>query len=168
MADKLHPVSQSFDADASGYLRAMSEMIGRNIAFGLSVDEDVLAKIGQISGALRGLPDSKTIRVSVDPGQALADIARIDAALGSLGDREVTVRVRYEGAGDVPAGLGAAAGIGAAATPAAMIRELRDISASMDEATFLPGPDGRPHGRPAAGCRGFRCRPGGADAGAAG
>src|SRR5579859_43216 len=80
-------------------------MIAANIAFSASVDRDVLAAVRRIDQGFRSLPDAKEIRVTADVTGALADIAAVRSALGTLpASREVTVRVRYVTEGTPPEG----------------------------------------------------------------
>ncbi len=116
MPGGLRDVEQRFGADASGYLAEISKIIQAN--------REVLASIREVRKA----------RIDVDNSGALAGIAEVRAALGSLRDKEITVTVKYVTVGDKPG-----AGVGLGADHAAMIRELRDISASMDMATTSMG-----------------------------
>jgi hypothetical protein len=133
MPGGLRDVSQRFDADASGYLAEIGKMIAANREVLASIREvqkvriDVdssaaMAKIGEVRAALGGLGD-KTVKIDVDTSGAMAKVAALKAALGDAG-----------GGG----GIGAVFG-GGGADSAAMIRELRDISASMDQATTSLG-----------------------------
>ena len=97
----LPSVEQTFTADTSGYVDAIAEMIAANITLRGDIDTTI-AKIGELGAAVSALPDSKVIKVSADTTRALEDIGAVSRALDSLGDREITVTVRYVTAGDVP------------------------------------------------------------------
>jgi hypothetical protein len=99
----LRDIEQRFTADATGYLAAIREIIGANRRFAVSVDSDVLQQIAKIRTELGSLPDSATIRVTVDTAGALAGIARVKAALDDLpAARDITITTRYVTVGDVP------------------------------------------------------------------
>ena len=109
----LDPVVQPFDAEIAKYVAKIGEM-----------RREYAALVG----------DVKPIKIDADTSAAMAKIGALKAELGSLGDKTVTVTVKYVTVGDKPG-----AGIGLGADHAAMIRELRDISASMDQATTSLG-----------------------------
>ena len=72
-ARRVHPwpiryIPYSFRSriDTSDYLFGVRQVIGGAVAMGEAFDEQVLAKIGQISQAMRDLPDVKSLRLAVD------------------------------------------------------------------------------------------------------
>lgn len=115
----LGPVEQKFGADASSYLSEISKIIRAN--------REVLDSIREI----------QRVRVDVDTTAAMAKIAALKAELGALGDKTVTVTVKYVTVGDKPGdgGLGAALG----ADHGEIVRHLQDISTYMDMATDSMG-----------------------------
>ena len=124
MPGGLRDVVQRFDADGSGYIAEIQRMIAAN--------RDLIASIAEVKAAIASI-EGKSVKIDVDTGGAMAGIAAVKAALGDLPDtKEVTVAVKYVG-GDGPGG------IGLGGDTAGMIRELRDISASMDQATSSLG-----------------------------
>ena len=80
----LNPVEQRFSADASGYIAEIGKIIRAN--------REVLDSIREI----------QQVRIDVDTSGALAKIAALKAELGSLGDRNITVSVKYVSTGDAP------------------------------------------------------------------
>ena len=133
MPGKLDPVSQSFSADTSGYIAGLEKAITANIAFIDSID-DVIRKSGELSAALKSIPDTKRIAVEVTGlDAAIGKVGELRSALDSLSDRNITVNVRHTG----DAGTAAAAG-GMGADPL-VLRELRDSSASLDMVSSTMG-----------------------------
>ena len=136
MPGPLRDVVQKFTIDSTGYDAGIARMIRDNEDLIASIAK-VKREIAGIGAALGALPDGKKIRIDVDTGDAMGAIAALKGELGSLGDREITVAVRYVTTGDHPAGAGAVPGVGG--DGAAMLRELRDTSASMDQVTSSLG-----------------------------
>lgn len=100
MAPKgLPTVEQKFTADASGYIRAIKEMISAN--------EDLVDSINEIQGDIVALK-GKEIKITVDAKQALADIAAVKKALGELGDKTIHINAVSNALGDVRDNAGAA------------------------------------------------------------
>lgn len=58
----LPPVSESFDADASGFLSALQEMIDRAEELASAIQEDI-GKIAELRTAINSLPDTKVVNV---------------------------------------------------------------------------------------------------------
>ena len=126
MPGELHDVVQKVGMDASGYHQGALDAIADNIAMGESLQREVLDRLRDLDKRLRGLPDSKTIRVSADVSRALSDIGRVGAALDGLRDREITVRVRYVTEGE-PGSAAGAAFRATAAAPFAGGTDMRDL-----------------------------------------
>jgi len=82
----------------------------------IKANEGLVDSIAKVTAEIKALPDSKTIKIDVDAGGALAEIAAVKAALDGLGDKHISI-------GD----------------SGGMLRELRDISASMDQVTSSMG-----------------------------
>jgi hypothetical protein len=78
MPGGLPRVEQVFTAETSGYIAGVAAMIKAN--------EDLLGSIAKVDAAIKALPDRKTIKLDVDAGGALAEIAALKAALDGLGD----------------------------------------------------------------------------------
>ena len=115
MPGPLSPVEQPFDADITKYIEKVRAM---------------KAEYASLVAYVAANP----IKIDADISGAMAKIGEVRSALAGLGDKEITVTVKYVTVGDKP---GAGAGLGA--DHGAMIRELRDISASMDQATSSMG-----------------------------
>ena len=118
MPGPLRDVEQRVTMDASGYHREAVAIVTDNIAIRDSIDKEVLAGIREIGTALKSLPDSRRISIELaGADEAIRQVTELKGALDSLGDRKVSI------SGDN--GL--------------MLRELRDISASMDMVTTSMG-----------------------------
>src|SRR5215475_266457 len=78
MPSGLPSVEQHFSADASAYIAGIQKMIAAN--------KELVGSIAKVSAEIKALPDSKTIKINVDSGGALAEITALKAALNGLGD----------------------------------------------------------------------------------
>lgn len=137
MPGELKDIRQKVGMDASEYHSESLLIVRDNVAMQSSFD-DVTAKIGKFDTALRALPDSKSIKVTADTSAAMAQIAAVDAALGKLQDREITVRVRYVTEGAPPdagssavIGRSVAASAGDSGSSAMLLRQMQDSAASF-------------------------------------
>ena len=80
-------------------------------------NRDLIKSIAEVNAAIGSLRD-KEIRITADTSGAMRGIAEVKAALDGIGDKEVTVAVKYVTTGDRPGG----GGIGLGGDSAAMIR----------------------------------------------
>src|SRR5579859_1496026 len=103
MPGGLPEVTQAVGADTQRYIEAYRKAREETVKL-IGANDDFIRKIGEVQAALKALPDRKTVRIDVEAGAALAEIAKVRAALDGLGDKNITI-------GD----------------NGAMVRELRDI-----------------------------------------
>ena len=116
MPSGLPDVSQSFSAETGGYIAGIQRMVAGNQELIASIAK-VKSEIAGLGTALAALPD-KRVRVEVTGvSEAIGQVEALRSALDGLGDRHVSV------GGD----------------NGAMLRELRDISASMDQVSSSMG-----------------------------
>ncbi len=80
----LPEVTQRFDADVSGYLAGMEEMIAATDAFRASVDA-ALGAVEALHAAIDSLPDEKTIHVNVETS-GMPEAAAAAAGAGGVPD----------------------------------------------------------------------------------
>src|SRR5580658_7607258 len=110
MAPKgLETVRQKFEVDIDDYVAGMKEMIDWNELYIDSINS-VKEQIRGINDALGDL-DDKEIKITVDASQALAEIAAVRAALGTLGDKTIHITAvsdALDDLGDSAAGAAAA------------------------------------------------------------
>ena len=95
-------------------------------------NRDLIRSIADVNAAIGSLKD-KEIRITADTSGAMRSIAEVKAALDGIGDKEVTVAVKYAG-GDGPGGNWGMFGPGGAAQVRDYNRAMDDYGAAMDEA----------------------------------
>lgn len=116
MPSGLPSVSQSFDADTSGYIAGIAKMIKGN--------EDLIASIAKVKSEIAGLG---TALAALPDRRVKVEVTGIDEALGKVG----ALRSALDGLGDKHISVGGDNG--------EMVRHLQDISTYMDIATDSMG-----------------------------